>query len=129
MYFNLVGLLQKSFQKANLVKSYSTETTGWTPGTSEGDYIDKEEQLLRNMGNHSVSESFHRQAPDKATEEEEDEPIASLSRSSSSQGIWPSSDAMARGYQQRTSTIGIPIFIHLLISMREHMTYISLIAC
>lgn len=96
------------------MKSHSTEATGQTPGTSEGDYIDKEEQLLRNMG----------QAPDKATEEEEDEPIASLSCSSSSQGIWPSSDAMARGYQHRTSTIGIPFFIHLSISMRDHMTYI-----
>ena len=69
------------------------------------------------MDGHLVSVSLHGQAPDEATEGEEDELIASLSRSSSSEGIWPSPDAVQRGYQQRTSTIGIPFFINLSVNM------------
>ena len=69
------------------------------------------------MADRRVGVSLHGQAPDKATEGEEDEPLASLSRSSSSEGIWPSSDAVQRGYQQRTSTIGIPFFIKLSVNM------------
>ena len=65
------------------------------------------------MDHRCVGVSLHGQAPDTATEGDEDEAIASLSRSSSSEGIWPSSDAVQRGYHQRTSTIGIPFFINL----------------
>ena len=114
---------QRSFCKANQVKCHSTETTASTAGTSDGNYIDREAQLVRNMDNHSVGESLHVQAPDKATEGEEDEPIASLSRSSSSEGIWPSSDAVERGYLRRTSTIGIPLCVNLSVNMGKHMTY------
>ena len=103
---------QKSFCKANLVKCQSTEITASTAGTSDRNYIDKEAQLVGNMDDHRVSVSLHGQAPDEATEVEEDELITSLSRSSSSEGIWPSPDAVQRGYQQRTSTIGMPFFIN-----------------
>ena len=99
------------------MKCHSTEITGSTAGTSDGNYIDKEAQLVGNMDNHRVGVSLLRQAPDKATEGEEDEPMASLSRSSSSEGIWPSPDAVQRGYQQRKSTIGIPFFTNLTVNM------------
>ena len=106
--FQFDRILDKGFFEAKLVKCHSTEITGSTAATSEGNYIDKEAQLVKNMNDHRVSE--------KATEEEEDEPMASLSRSSSSEGIWPSSDAVERGYQQQTSLVGIPFFILLSIN-------------
>ena len=112
--FQLGRVSQKSLCKANLVKCHSTEIAGSTAGTSEGNYIDKEAQLVRNRNDHHVGEALHGEAPDKATEGNDNEPMPSLSRSSSSEGIWPSSsDAVERGYQRRTSTIGIPFFIHL----------------
>ena len=62
---------------------------------------------MRKADGHSAGESLQEQAPNRPPkEEEQEESIASLSRSSSSEGIWPSSDAVKRGYQQRTSTIG-----------------------
>ena len=112
---------QKSVCKANLVKCHSTEITGPTAGTSDTNYIDKEAQLLGNMDDRCVGVSLHGQAPDKSTEAEEDEPIASLSRSSSSEGIWPSPDAVQRGYQQRTSTIGMSFFINILVNVTSSL--------
>lgn len=108
---------QKSFCKANLVKCHSTEITGSTAGTSDSNYIDKEAQRVGNMDDHRVGVSLHGQAPDKATEGDEDDAITSLSRSSSSEGIWPSSDAVQRGYQERTSTIGMLVFVNLSFNM------------
>lgn len=118
--FQLGRVSQKRFRIANPVKCHSTETTGSTAGTSDGNYIDKGTQLVRNMDDHSLGESLHGQAPDKATEGREEEPVGSLSRSSSSDGIWPSPDAVQRGYQQRTSTIGMPfLFLYLSINRRK----------
>ena len=73
------------------------------------------------MDDDRVDVPLHGQAPDKATEGDEDEPITSLSRSSSSEGIWPSPDAVQRGYQQRTSTIGISFFINLSVNMTSSL--------
>lgn len=104
LYFSLIGSPKKSF-----VKCYSSEINESTAGTSDGNYIDKEAQLVRKEDDHIASESLHEQASNKHPKEEEQGPVASLSRSSSSDGIWPSSsDAVQRGYhQQRTSTIGM----------------------
>ena len=64
---------------------------------------------MRKADGHSAGESLQEQAPNRPPKgEEQEESITSLSRSSSSEGIWPSSDAVKRGYlQQRTSTIGM----------------------
>ncbi|XP_078351977.1 uncharacterized protein LOC144636662 isoform X2 [Oculina patagonica] len=84
---------------------YSHEINESTAGTSDSNYIDKEAQLVRKEDDHIGRESFPEQANDKHPEEEEQEPVASLSRSSSSDGIWPTSDKNKGYHHQRTSTI------------------------
>lgn len=102
LHFRLIWSSKKGF-----VKCYSTEINESTAGTSDSNYIDKEAQLVRKEDDHIGRESFPEQANDKHPEEEEQEPVASLSRSSSSDGIWPTSDKNKGYHHQRTSTIGM----------------------
>lgn len=103
LYFSLTGSPKWVF-----VKRYSTEINESTAGTSDGNYIDKEAQLVKRRDVSHAGQSLREPATNKPPEENEQEALASLSRSSSSEGIWPSSDAVQRGYrQQRTSTVGM----------------------